>query len=70
MYLAHMRGARARLEREHEERAWLAWHAAYLPRVKKPVRLEELLPSAAEPRTLSWEEQLAAWTTYARYKAH
>jgi hypothetical protein len=70
MYLVHMRGARVRLEREQSERAWLAWHTAYLPRLKKPINLTELSSGKAEPIYKSWEEQLAGWTAYANYKAH
>lgn len=67
IYLAHMRGARMRQEEEHRGRAWLAWHAAYLGRSKKPVKLESLLPD--KPKTpLSWEQQLAAWMAYAKRK--
>jgi Uri superfamily endonuclease len=43
------RGASERLKREQNERAWLAWHIAYLPRSKKPVKLKDMM-SAAERR--------------------
>ena len=34
LYLAQMRGAAERLEREHRDRAWLAWHVEALHRQK------------------------------------
>ena len=35
-------GKAAQLRREHNERAWLAWHTAGLPRVKKFPALKKL----------------------------
>ena len=35
LYVAHMKGAEARLEREHKGRAWLAWHGEALNRTKR-----------------------------------
>lgn len=35
LYLAHMLGASDRLEREHRNTAWLAWHVEALHRAKK-----------------------------------
>jgi len=69
LYVTHMQGARMRFEREHNERAWVAWHTAYLPKLKKPVGLQELLIGYT-PKAKGWKEQLAAWTAYANYKAH
>ncbi len=34
LYLAQMKGASARLEREHKDRGWLAWHTAVLTRAE------------------------------------
>lgn len=34
LYLAQMKGAGARLEREHKDRGWLVWHTAALMRVE------------------------------------
>ena len=34
LYLAQMKGASARLEREQKDRAWLAWHTALLTRAE------------------------------------
>lgn len=39
-----MRAAVERQTREQEERAWLAWHIAALPRAKMFPRLEKLMP--------------------------
>jgi hypothetical protein len=47
------------LVREHNDRAWLAWHVASLGRVKKMPPLRELLQKRAAPRK-SWQEQLDA----------
>jgi Uri superfamily endonuclease len=58
-------GAVKRLEREHNERAWLAWHIAYLPRTKKPVKLKDLLTGKREKRQQTVEEQVSIamrWT--------
>jgi len=35
LYLSHMRGAGGRLQREHRDRAWLAWHVEALHRQDK-----------------------------------
>ena len=35
LYLAHMRGAEARFDREHKNDAWLAWHVEALRRSEK-----------------------------------
>lgn len=69
MYLIHMRGAKIRMEREQNQSAWLAWHAAYLPQMKKPVQLQELMIGYV-PKPVDWESQLAAWKSYSNYKAH
>jgi hypothetical protein len=68
LYLIHMLGARARLERDHNNMAWLAWHTAYLPNMKKPISLQELTVGY-KPIKKSWEEQLSAWKSFANYKA-
>ena len=70
--LAHheMRGAEQRLRREHDERAWLAWHAAYLPGSGKVVPLARLTTQRQEGRPAraprrDWRADLAAWAAYA-----
>ncbi|MDG3040436.1 hypothetical protein [Roseicyclus marinus] len=51
LYQHHMRGAQQRAEREHQGRAWLAWHTAALTRVAKLPKFEAVAgPSAASPR--------------------
>lgn len=59
-----MRGALRRLEIEHDGRAWLAWHTAYLPAAKKRPKLKDLMVKR-KPRRQSVEEQIAIakqWT--------
>jgi Uri superfamily endonuclease len=61
----HFKGASQRFEREHNERAWLAWHIAYLPRTKKPVKLNDMLSGKREKRQQTVEEQVSIamrWT--------
>lgn len=65
LYLTEMRGAAARLDREHNERAWAAWHAAYLPMAKRSVPLSDLLVGKKPKPVMSWQDQLAAWESYA-----
>lgn len=66
LYVAHMDGAAARLNREHKERAWLAYHVAYLPMQKKAVKFEDLAgETKAKSRSKTWAEQLAAWEVFA-----
>lgn len=47
-------------EREHNERAWLAWHIVALDRVKKFPDLEKLLIRPEAKRRQTPEEQEAA----------
>lgn len=47
-----MEGAEARLRREATERAWLAWHVAFMtayapPKARDFFRIERLVPRAA-----------------------
>lgn len=64
-------GAAARLRREQDGRAWLAWHVEALRRVKKLPRLESML--AKRPaRRQTWQEQLAimqAWSVRVNRRA-
>jgi hypothetical protein len=49
-----------RRTREHNERAWLAWHVEALHRAKKLPKLDALLAKEQRaPRRQTWEEQLA-----------
>lgn len=45
--MAEIEAAGVRLDREHNDRAWQAWHTAYLPRSEQPVALKKLLTGAA-----------------------
>lgn len=45
-----MRGKVRAEKRAQQARAWLAWHTAYLPKMKKPVKLSDLMGSARPPR--------------------
>lgn len=51
-----MHGAGLRREREHNERAWLAWHIVALDRTKKLPKLETLLISGKQARPQTPEE--------------
>lgn len=52
--------ARGRVvERDHQGRAWLAWHVAALPRLKKFPTLESLLGVKKKVRRQSPEELAA-----------
>ena len=44
------------MEREHHGRAWLAWHVAALPRLKKFPTLESLLGLKRKVRAQSPDE--------------
>jgi len=58
LYLSHMRGAGDRLEREHRDRAWLAWHVEALSRQEKLPDAETFItgkagkPSRQSPEVL------------------
>ncbi|MGE4339148.1 MAG: hypothetical protein AB7E55_24710 [Pigmentiphaga sp.] len=47
--------------REHNDRAWLAWHVAALQRADKLPKLKTLLhrEKSQAPQRKSWQEQLA-----------
>jgi hypothetical protein len=68
LYMLEMKGASAKLDREHRDRAWLAWHAAYLPDAKRRPKLEELIGGKMKHHPKPWQDQLAAWQRYAAYK--
>ncbi|MBR1193240.1 hypothetical protein [Bradyrhizobium sp. AUGA SZCCT0160] len=58
-----MKARIAELEREHNDRAWLAWHTAALPRSKKFPALKKLM--IRERHTQTAEQMLAVakqWT--------
>lgn len=54
------RGHHMRLRREHEGRAWLAWHVAALPKMKKFPKLSDLLGNAPKRRAQTAGEIEAA----------
>jgi hypothetical protein len=56
--VAILRGREAALIREHNDRAWLAWHIAYLSRTKKPVALRKLQikSGSARRKPQSWQQ--------------
>lgn len=66
-----MDGARRRLDREHDDRAWLAWTTAFLPHSKDVERLRLTdLQSASSRRARrggksGWEDEFAAWSAWA-----
>lgn len=47
------------IEREHHARAWLAWHIAALPRLKKFPTLEAVMGVKRQVRVQSPEELAA-----------
>ena len=65
LYMIEMRGAAARLDRDHNERAWAAWHIAYLPMAKRAVPLSDLLVGMKAAPPKPWQDQLSAWEAYA-----
>lgn len=63
--LAVIEGVAARLAREHDERAWAAWHIAALTRTKKFPELKKMISGSAgaKPRQ-DWKSQeaiLSGW---------
>lgn len=51
-------GAARRLEREHNERAGLAWLIVVLGRQKRVPKLDKLLVKAPARRRQSWQKQM------------
>lgn len=47
LYLAHMMGASDRMEREHRNSAWLAWHVEALHRMPKLPNPREFIEGEA-----------------------
>lgn len=50
-----LRGAARAQRRELERAAWLAWHVAYLSRVRRLPRLAELLPRRRASGPQGWQ---------------
>jgi len=63
-----MKGARQRLRREHNDRAWQAWQIAHLPHQERRVRFRDLIYRDEEPAPKSWEDEFAAFESWARAK--
>jgi hypothetical protein len=59
-----MHGKTKALRREHNSRAWLAWHIAALQRTKKLPTLRSML-AKEKPRAQSWQEQIEIMRQYA-----
>lgn len=49
-------GHRETIQREHNERAWLAWHIEALRRQKKLPKLEKML--IKERKRQTWQQQM------------
>ena len=54
-----MRAREAVIVRQHNERAWLAYHAGLLSRPLKRYPTLESLQIRTKPRVQTWQEQLA-----------
>jgi hypothetical protein len=54
-----MDGVNRRLEREHNDRAWLAWTTVALDRSQRLPKLQSLMVRPRHRRQQSWQEQLA-----------
>jgi hypothetical protein len=48
-----MRAASRRAVEGHNQNAWLAWHAAYLPKFKRPTPLRELMARVDPAKTFT-----------------
>lgn len=62
-------GANDRLLREHNERAWLAWHVSALQRTKKLPKLKNLISKPAASKRQTWQQQMAVmdqWVVHTR----
>jgi hypothetical protein len=54
-----LEGRAAAIERDHNDRAWLAWHVAALSRQKRLAPLRSLLSDRMHPRKVQdWRTQL------------
>ena len=62
---ARLEGAFERLKREHDERAWLAWHTAGLGRVRRMPRLAKL-QSRRKIKRQTPDEMVAIATAWTR----
>jgi hypothetical protein len=58
-------GATDRFEREQQGRAWMAWHVAALPRVKKFPTLESLISGKRKAKRQTVSEMEAIFKAWA-----
>lgn len=67
--VAILKGQGVREVREHNGRAWLAWHVAFLPRQKRPIPLRKLMMRPPGRRKAqSWQQiksAVAGWVSHA-----
>jgi hypothetical protein len=59
-----MHGKLRAARRDHNQRAWLAWHIAALQRTKKLPKLASLF-AKEKPRQQSWQEQQMIMSSWA-----
>lgn len=65
-----MDGAKARLDREYNDRMIQAYYTAFLPGQKKPTKLKDLLiRGKKEVRETSWTDEFAAFAAWAEAKS-
>jgi hypothetical protein len=53
-----LRGCAERQRREHNNRAWLAWHIAVLPNQKRTPPLKSLMIPERTNRVQTWQDQM------------
>lgn len=67
---AIMKGAAKRLMREHDDRAWLAWHIEALARTKKLPKLKDMQSDRTKARRRMTPEEMISmahlWTAATR----
>lgn len=50
----------------HDQLAWVAWHAAIIPKMKRVPRLKDLMtPSSNARKVSSWESDYAKMSAWA-----
>lgn len=62
-------GAQDRMLREHNERAWLAWHTAALMRAKKMPNIKKLMSKAPGRTAQTWQQQMAVMDQWVAHTA-
>jgi hypothetical protein len=58
-------GSRDAREREHNDRAWLAWHIEALRRAKRLPKLDRLLAKQKRRTKQTWQEQMHIMSMWA-----